>query len=215
MAFEVLDEHEQGELVQKWLRENGLAILVGIGIGFLLIFGWNQWRSHHAQHSVEAAIQFQVLTEKFDKKEWDAVNTVAQKLRSDYADTPYALFAAMRQTNAALTRGEKEAAHEAMEWAYQHASEPALKALTGMRLAQLDMGLGNFEVALKTLDQLPQDGNAAQIQELRGDALMALGRRDEAKGAYTETLTNLDANSPNRAQVEMKLNDLGGEKQGS
>jgi len=27
MAFDVLDEHEQGELVQKWLRENAMSMV--------------------------------------------------------------------------------------------------------------------------------------------------------------------------------------------
>jgi predicted negative regulator of RcsB-dependent stress response len=52
--------------------------------------------------------------------------------------------------------------------------------------------------------------------ELRGDALVALGRKDEARTAYTDALTNLDANAPNHAFLEMKLNDLGSEeKKGS
>jgi len=62
MAFEVLDEHEQGELVQKWLRENVLTILVGVGLGLVLIFGWQQWRSHRARHDLEAATQYEVLS---------------------------------------------------------------------------------------------------------------------------------------------------------
>jgi len=53
-------------------------------------------------------------------------------------------------------------------------------------------------------------------QELRGDALAALGRKHEARAAYTDALTNLDPNAANRAFVEMKRNDLGGEeKKGS
>jgi len=39
MAFDVLDEHEQGELVQKWLRENAMSIAIGIALGLILIFG--------------------------------------------------------------------------------------------------------------------------------------------------------------------------------
>ena len=48
MEFEAYDDYEQNERVVKWLRENGLSIGVGIVIGLVGIFGWQQWRSHQA-----------------------------------------------------------------------------------------------------------------------------------------------------------------------
>ena len=43
-----------------------------------------------------------------------------------------------------------------------------------------------------------------------------LGKKDEARTAYTDALTNLDPNAPNRSFIEMKRNDLGNEeKKGS
>jgi predicted negative regulator of RcsB-dependent stress response len=69
---------------------------------------------------------------------------------------------------------------------------------------------------LKLLDSLPALGYSTLRDELRGDALTAMGRKDEARTAYTDALTNLDPNAPNRSFIEMKRNDLGGEeKKGS
>jgi predicted negative regulator of RcsB-dependent stress response len=51
---------------------------------------------------------------------------------------------------------------------------------------------------------------------VRGDALVALNRKEDARAAYNDALANLDPNSPNRAFVQMKLSDLGGaENKGS
>jgi predicted negative regulator of RcsB-dependent stress response len=216
MAFEVLDEHEQGELVQKWLRENAVAILVGIGLGLLLIFGWQQWKVHGVQHRLEASVQYQALTEHMEKKDLDAVGKLGATLRADYADTPYALLGALRQADAALAKGDKDAALADLKWAYDNAGASALAPVAGARLARLQIGMGKALDALAVLDKLPKDSFVGLLSELRGDALAALGRKDEARNAYTETLTNIDPNAPNRAFVEMKLNDLGGgmEKQG-
>src|ERR1700682_1422097 len=103
MAFDVLDEHEQGELVQKWLRENALSILIGVGLGLLLIFGWQQWRGHRTTHRLDAATQFEVFSVDMDKKDVDAAKAIAAKLQSDYADTPYATLAALRIAEHAAT----------------------------------------------------------------------------------------------------------------
>ncbi len=55
MAFDAYDDYEQGERVQQWLRQNGLSIVVGIVIGLVAIFGWQQWRKHQVNHQAAAS----------------------------------------------------------------------------------------------------------------------------------------------------------------
>ena len=59
MAFDEYDKYEQSELVQKWLRENGVSIVVGVLIGLVGIFGWQQWRSHQARNESAASQLYQ------------------------------------------------------------------------------------------------------------------------------------------------------------
>ena len=216
MAFDVLDEHEQGELVQKWLRENAMSIIIGVALGLLLIFGWQQWRGHRAAHRLDAAVQYDVFGTDLDKKDVDGAKQIATKLQSDFADTPYATLAAMRLADEATARGDQAAAQASLQTAYDHAGIDALKTLAGLYLARSQIAQNKAKEALEFLDKLPQAGYAAMRQELRGDALAALGRKDEARTAYSDALANLDPNATNRAFVEMKRNDLGGEeKKGS
>lgn len=216
MAFDVLDEHEQGEQVQKWLRENALSILIGIGLGLVLLFGWQQWRTHRAQHSLDAAVQFDALAADAEKKDFDAVKQIAAKLKSDYADTPYGVLAALREADIATARGDNDAAYAALDWAWQHAGVDALKLVAGVNLARVQIARNNAQDALNLLDKLPKGGFDSSAAELRGDALLALGRKDDARAAYADALSHADASNGNRAFLEMKLSDLGGaEKKGS
>ena len=209
MAFEVLDEHEQGELVQKWLRENAMSIIIGVALGLLLIFGWQQWRGHRDGHRLDAASQYEVFGTDLDKKDGEGAKQIAAKLQSDFADTPYATLAALRLAAEAAAKGDHAAAQTSLQVAYDHAGDEALKTLAGLYLARAQIAQNKAKDALDFLDKLPQAGYAAMRQELRGDALAALGRKDEARTAYADALANLDANAPNRAFVEMKRNDLG------
>ena len=216
MAFDVLDEHEQGELVQKWLRENAMSIIIGVALGLLLIFGWQQWRGHRTAHRLDAAVQYDVFGTDLDKKDTDSAKQIAAKLQNDFADTPYATLAAMRLADEAAARGDQAAAQASLQTAYDHAGIDALKTLAGLYLARAEIAQNKAKEALEFLDKLPQAGYAAMRQELRGDALAALGRKDDARTAYSDALANLDPNAANRAFVEMKRNDLGGEeKKGS
>ena len=216
MAFDVLDEHEQGELVQKWLRENVVSIIVGVALGLLLIFGWQQWHAHRGAHRLDAATQYDVFSSTLDKQDNAAAKQIADKLQSDYSDTPYAVLSALRMADANAAKGDVAGSQALLESAYQHANSDSLKTLTGLYLARVEIAQNKSADALKLLESLPSLGYAALRDELRGDALTATGRKDEARTAYTDALTNLDPNAPNRSFIEMKRSDLGGEeKKGS
>ncbi|MEP7042301.1 MAG: tetratricopeptide repeat protein [Dokdonella sp.] len=208
MAFDVLDEHEQGELVRKWLRENAISIAVGVALGIVLIFGWQQWKSHRVRQGAQAAAQYQTLSDAAEAKRDDDVGKIADALRKDYPDTAYAVFAAMYQADIAGKKGDLAAAASALDWAQQHAGMSGLKALATLRLARVKLAQGDADAAIKLLDGVSKDDFTALAGEIRGDALAKLGRVDDARSAYQDALTHLDPQAPNRSFVQMKLDNL-------
>ena len=208
MDFDVLDEHEQGEVVQKWLRENAISIAVGVLLGLGLIFGWQQWKAHRARHDAEAAAQYQALSDAAEAKRDDEVATVAGLLRKNYSGTVYAVLAAMHQADQASTKGDLPAAATALGWAQEHAGASSLKSLATLRLARVKLAQGDADGALKWVDRVPKDDYSAFGGEIRGDAFAKLGRVDDARAAYQDALSHLDPQAPNRSFVQMKLDDL-------
>ncbi|HEY6985507.1 MAG TPA: tetratricopeptide repeat protein [Rhodanobacteraceae bacterium] len=210
MAFDVdvLDEHEQGELVQKWLRENAMSIAIGIALGLVLIFGWQQWKAHRARHVVEASAQYQALVEAIGAKHDDDAKTIADALRNNYPDTAYASLAAMRSAEIANSKGDLKNAAADLEWVQQHGGAAALTELAGINLAKIKLAEGEADAALKLIDGLPKGNYAALAGEVRGDILAHLNRADEARAAYQDALSHLDPQSPGRSFVQMKLDNL-------
>ena len=147
MAFEVLDEHEQGELVRKWLRANTFSILVGIGIGLLLIFGYQQWQARTAQTRGEAAMQFESFVEAVDAERHDDAKRIAQTLREEFAKSPYAVFASLSEADSAVSKGDLAAAGAALEQAAQLASDPTVKSLIAIRQARVKLALDDADGA--------------------------------------------------------------------
>ena len=208
MAFEVLDEHEQGELVRKWLHTNAMSIFIGIAIGLLLIFGYQQWKARELRTQSEAASQFAAFSDAVEAKRGDDANRIAETLRKDYAKSAFASFSALRQAEVSVGKADLKAASADLEWASQSTSHPALKSLIALRQARLSLAEGKADAALAKLDQVPKTDFSALASELRGDALAKLGRTADARAAYAEALSQLDAQSPDRAYVEMKQSDL-------
>jgi predicted negative regulator of RcsB-dependent stress response len=211
MSFDVLDEHEQGELVQKWLRENAMAIATGIGLGLVLIFGWQQWKVHRAGQDAAAAAQYQALTDAIEAKKPDDALKVADSLRKDYPGSTYAVLAALQQADIAIGKNDLSTAATTLDWARAHAGLDSLEALVALRSARVKLAQGDADAAIKLVDALPNGDYAALAGEVRGDALLKLGRADEARKAYQDALSQVaDGAAQGRNVLQMKLDDLGG-----
>jgi predicted negative regulator of RcsB-dependent stress response len=208
MALDEYDKYEQSEIVQKWLRENGLSIVVGIAIGLVGIFGWQQWRNHQARHEGEAAQLYQQAQIANLSGKPDAAKAFTDRLMKDYAESPYALFAVTDRAKQEVQDKQMDKAVVSLEWAEAHAGDAALKSLTQVRLARVELDRGNATDAISTLDRIPASDFKGLAQELRGDALVKLGRSDDARKAYQAALSALGAEAPQRGALQMKLDDL-------
>lgn len=208
MAFEEYDKYEQSELVQKWLRENGMSIVVGIAIGLVGIFGWQQWRNHQARQEGEAAQLYQQAQIAFASGKPDTAAQLTDRLMKDYAKSPFAVFAVSDRARQQVQAGQLDKAEASLEWAEGHAAAPELKSLTLLRIAQVELARDNGKQALATLDRIPASSYQGLAQELRGDVLVKLGRSDEARKAYQAALSTLGEEAPQRGALQMKLDDL-------
>ena len=183
MAFDDYDEYEQSEQVRKWLRENGLSIVVGVVLALALIFGWRQWQSHRAGHHALAAEQYAALE---------------------------SALAAGHDANVAVGQGKLDAAGKALQWAVDHSPTAALHSLYQLRLARVELAQDQAKQALGLLDSVPGDAYRATAQELRGDALLKMGRDGDARAAYAKALAALSPNTAPglRDALQMKLDNL-------
>ncbi|MDP1696314.1 MAG: tetratricopeptide repeat protein [Xanthomonadaceae bacterium] len=208
MAIESLDEHEQSERVRAWLKDNASNMLTGVALGVAMIAGWHWWQNAQSEHQTTAAVQFNTLIEAASAKESDSVDAIAQSLRTEFADTPYALLAGLRVARVKIDAGEPQAARDALAAIDVSDQDQALAALVALRIARLDLTLDKPTDALATLQSISSDFGGL-VDEARGDALTALDRADDARLAYQKALTVLDGGSPVYRTVQMKLDNLG------
>ena len=208
MAFDEYDKYEQSELVQKWLRENGLSIVVGIAIGLVGIFGWQQWRNHQARNESNAAQLYKLAQVSLAANKPEAASAITDQLMKDYEKSPYAVFAASDRAKQQVQAKQLDKAEASLDWAAAHATDPALKSLTQLRKAQVELARDNGTAALATLDAIPANTYQGLAQELRGDVLVKLGRADDARKAYQAALSALKEQAPQRGALQMKLDDL-------
>jgi predicted negative regulator of RcsB-dependent stress response len=208
MAFEDYDAYEQGEQVRKWIKENGIAIVVGVLLALALIFGWRQWKAHVANTEIQAASQFAVVQNAVQAGNKQAMAAALGDLQKNYAKSPYAAFASAAVAEYDVGKNDLKQAAENLEWAEAHGGDVALQALFSLRLARVQLAQNQARQALASLDKVPKGDYVAIAAELRGDALLKLGKTEPARSAYEDALTKLDKDAPEHNAVRMKLDNL-------
>jgi predicted negative regulator of RcsB-dependent stress response len=208
MAFEDYDEYEQGEHVRKWIKENGIAIVVGVVIALALIFGYRKWQAHKTSHEIQASSQFAVIQNAVQSGNQQAMAAALGDLQRNFANTPYAAFGSVAVAQYDVGKNDLKPAVQNLQWAVAHSDQQALKSLFTLRLARVLLAQGQAQQALTALGGIPAGDYAAPAAELRGDALLKLGKLDSARSAYQDALAKLDADMPGRAALQMKLDNL-------
>ena len=208
MAFEDYDEYEQGEQVRKWIRENGIAVAVGVVLALALIFGWRQWQAHEANTEIQAASQFAVVQNAAQAGNKQAMGAALGDLQKNHAKSPYAAFASAAVAEYDVGKDDLKQAVQNLQWAVANSRQPALQSLFSLRLARVLLADGKAQDALAALGKVPSGDYAAKAAELRGDAQLKLGKIDAARTDYQNALAKLDKDAPARSAVQMKLDNL-------
>lgn len=201
-------EQEQIEAIKKWWKENGVAILLGLVLGLGGVFGWRWWVGYQDQRAVDASGIYESALAALAKGGAEQTRELADRLAGDYADTPYAVLAAFAAAKVAVDGGDLGAAEARLRWALDHAKSESYRHMARLRLARVLVSADRAEAALALLQGVEAGSFAPRYDELRGDALARLGRRDEARAAYASALAALPAPAENRDLLQMKLNDL-------
>ncbi len=198
---DLLDEHEQGERVRGWLRDNGAGLIGGVALGLALIWGWQWWQQQREQQRMQAGVQYQAAIDTLK-----AGNLAkAQQQVAALPEGTYDTLAAMALAKAQLAAGKRDDAIATLRAA--KAKDPGMAAIISQRLARLLIDAGKAKDALA---MLPADSRDPESLQIRGDAFSALGQQSQSQAAYVQALTGLEVGSPQRNVVELKLSEVGG-----
>ncbi len=211
MVEDYLTDRDQEEALRNWWRENWKWILAGVALGLGLLAGYQYWQSYRGHESDSAAKVYQDFQKALTAKDQEQAKRLLQDLENDHAKSAYT-----QQGHLLLAKEDAEAGR--FDDSIKHLRQVAdtsrdaeLAHVARLRLARLLVQTGKHDEVLQLLDVEKAGAFAAQVHEIRGDALVAKGDAQGARAEYAAALAAESKGQIDRPTVELKLRDVGGE----
>lgn len=207
---EYLTEQEQIQQLKNWVKQYGLTILTGIFIALIISSGWRYYQNYQNKILLHASHVYDEMLTLRAQNNTDSANIQAEKLIDHYPKSPYAQMAAFMLSRDAVLKKDYSGAITQLQWIIDHSKNSGIKTIARIRMARIQIADKKPDAALKTLKKLSDKNFIGMIDEVRGDALLAMNDPTSARHAYQLALQELPNAEITRPLLEMKYDNLAG-----
>ncbi len=204
-----LEEQEQLDQLKSFWSQYGNLITWVLILALGAYAAWNGWNWWQREQAAKAAALFDELDRAAQAGDADKAGRAFNDLKDRYAGTAFAEQGGLLAAKVQAEKGNSDAARASLGWVADHAVETEYRTVARLRLAGMLMDAKQYEAALKTLDAAASPAFEALVADRRGDALLAMGRKDEARAAYEKAWKTMDSSVEYRRLIEAKLAALG------
>ncbi len=208
MAYD-LEEQEQLAAIKSWWGQYGKLVMVTVVAGLLVVGGIRGWQYYLNSQATSAVALFAQLQGAERASDHKKVRDIAAQIVDHYGSTPYAALAALAAAKSDFDTGDLPAAKTRLQWTMDNAKEDELRDLARLRLARVLIDEKKPDEALKLLETKHGDSFTGLYADVKGNVLLAQGKRQEARAAYQIALEKSDAASSLRQIIQLKIDAVG------
>ncbi|MBC7982374.1 MAG: tetratricopeptide repeat protein [Candidatus Obscuribacterales bacterium] len=202
-----LSDGEQEEALRRWWQDNWRWIVSGVVLGLAVLGGWQYWQQRTLTRAEGASLAYRDLATALASGDRAKADALVVDIDKQYQSSPYADQAHLLLAQANVATGKFEQAASELKWVLDHSADESLQQVARLRLARVQIQLGHHDEALALLVNTA-DAFAAQVHEIRGDALLAKGDSSGAQQAYRLALDAAKVGDANTQLLDLKLQDI-------
>ena len=203
-----LEEQEQLDRLKAFWKQFGNIISGVLIVVFGSIAAYNGYQWWQRDKAAQAAAMYDEVERTAKEGDPAKITRAFTDMKERYAGTTYAAQAGLLTAKTLYDKGQVNEAKAPLEWVAASAKDESYQAIAKLRLASILFENKGYDAALKLTEGLPKEFDAL-ASDRRGDILLAMGKRDEAKAAFEKAYKGMEERSEYRRLVEIKLNALG------
>lgn len=201
MAHFDLEEQEQLDSIKTWWKMYGNLVTGIVTVIALVVVGRVVWQGYQGNQAAQASAVFAALEEAITAKNAQTIKAAASELTDKYGRTPYAALGALAAGKASFEAGDLKTARLQLAWAAENADKE-LKDVARLRLVAVLLDDKAYDEAIKVLEGPHAPAFDTRFSELKGEVLLAQGKKEEAQKAFKAALVSFDEKK--KAEKEAK-----------
>ncbi len=207
-----LTEEQQVAEIKRFWRTYGRSLMLALLLGLALTYGLRYWQSHQQATTEKASVLFERMINSEMNGNQKASRSQGLALVEQYAGGSYANFAALLLAKQAVKDNNLTEAIKQLKIVIHDTDNLSMRQIARLRAARIYLELKQPKQALALLEHLDDKSFRPMVQEIQGDAYIALGDNTKARQLYdaaAKALPALDITPSPLLQI--KLDNLGGE----
>jgi len=204
----LLSPEEQDERAKQWLKDNGMALVMGVVLGLGAVYAFNNYRDQQKVNAEEAsALYTQVINLVNDSDNADIENRVTT-LKEEYAGSSYAAKAVLLRARQLSVSNLDDALQE-LVWVGENTDEIGILHTARVRQAKVLVALEKLDEAKSLAEIKPYDGFDTYYQEILGDIATKQENYEVARVHYQSAIDQVGAAGTGYiAILNLKMNRL-------
>jgi predicted negative regulator of RcsB-dependent stress response len=204
-----LEEQEQLDELKHFWKQYGNLITWALIVVLGAFAAWNGYQYWQRNQAAQATVMYDEVERAVQAGDAAKIERSLADMKERFGSTTYAQQAGLLSAKAYYDKGNVDAATAALSWVAQKASDEGYQAIAKLRLAGILLEKKSYDEALQQLAGSFPKEFVALVADRRGDILVALGKKIEARLEYEKAYKGLDERVEYRRMVEVKLNAQG------
>jgi predicted negative regulator of RcsB-dependent stress response len=204
-----LEEQEQLDQLKAFWKQYGNLITWTLTLVLAAFAAWNGWNWWQREQAAKAGAIYDELDKAAQAGDVERTAGIFKDLRERFPRTAYAEQGGLLAAKLQAEKQQKDAAIATLGWVAESATETEYRTVARLRLAGLLLDKKQYDEALKQLDGATAKEFEALVADRRGDVLIAQGKTEDAKAAYSKAYQAMDDKVGYRRLIDAKLTALG------
>tara|TARA_R110001583_G_scaffold10698_9_gene49255 strand:+ start:49228 stop:49902 length:675 start_codon:yes stop_codon:yes gene_type:complete len=199
-------EEQQVDAIKQWWKDNGNTLVIGAVVGLAGLWGWRFYNDSVIEGQEQASQAYSEMLVKFEAQGSDADVAGVEAFVSENSSSNYAVLASLLLAKEAVAKKDYALAKTQLTQLQSQNSYAPLKPIINLRLARVEVELGQLDAALATLETITEEGFFAKAEQIKGAIYL---QQNDLESARTAFQTAIDASNGNIDPIlQLQFDDL-------
>ncbi|MCG6200319.1 YfgM family protein [Psychromonas antarctica] len=181
-------EEQQVEAIKGWWKENGNTLIIGAVVGLAGLWGWRFYNESVISGQEQASQAYSDMLVKFEAQQGDKGLQDISLFATNNVDNSYGVLASLLLAKEAVVQKNYLLAKTQLQQLQSQNSYAPLNSVINLRLARIQLQLGEYPEALSTLALITDKSFLGKAYQVKGSIFLKQEKLENARTAFQDAI---------------------------